>query len=184
MKRTVTATSWLITRELMKTAQLTFPGFGGPVNACVEQRAGARRAVVVVADPDDPRAAEEQRGTLVEAGFIVAWLPPARLDATRGMPRVEDLAALLGTLFVSSHATVGLVAQGRSCPVALAAVEGAHDVVAAAVLVGATDKVVNATHEGLVPIVRLDTAAAPAAVVQALAQQFDAGAADVKSGRG
>lgn len=184
MKRTVTATSWSITRELVTPAQLTFPGFGGPVTACVEQRAGARRAVVVVADPDDPGAAEEQRGALVEAGYIVAWLPPARLEATRGIPRVEDLAALLGTLFVSSHATVGLVARGRSCPVALATVEGAHDVVAAAVLVGAAEEAVAATHEGLVPIVRLDTASAPAAVVQALAQQFDVGAADVKSRRG
>jgi hypothetical protein len=168
----------------MTPTPLTFPGFDGPVDAWVEQRAGASRAVVVAADPDDPRATEQQRDALVEAGFIVAWLPAARLDATGGMPRVEDLAALLGALFVSSHATVGLVAGGRSCPVALATVEGAHDIVAAAVLVGATGDAVDATHEGLVPIVRLDTATEPAAVVRTLAQQLDAGAADIESRHG
>jgi hypothetical protein len=161
----------------MTPAQLTFPGRDGPVDACVEEPAGARRAVVVVADPDDPGAAEEQRGVLVEAGFSVAWLPPAHLDATRGIPRAEDLAALLGQLFVSSHATVGVVAAGTSCPVAVASVEGAHDLVAAAVLVGAADDALDATHEALVPIVPLDAAVAPAAVVQALSEQFDAGAA-------
>ena len=85
---------------------------------------------------------------------------------------MEDLAALLGTLFVSSHATVGVVARGTSCPVALAAVEGSHDVVAAAVLVGAADDIVAAADVGLVPIVRLEAAAGPAAVVQALAEQL------------
>jgi hypothetical protein len=168
----------------MGAAPLTFPGFGGPVEASVEQRAGARRAVVVAADPDDAAATEEQRDALIEAGFVVAWLPSARLDATRGIPRVEDLAGLVGTLFVSSHATVGLVARGRSCPAALAILEGARELVAAAVLVDAADDVADSTPEGLVPIVRLDAAAPPAAVVQALAQQLDAGAAEVKSPRG
>jgi hypothetical protein len=163
---------------------LTFPGVDGPATACVEQRPGARRAVIVVADPDAPGAAEELRGALVEAGFSVAWLPPARLAVTRGLPRLEDLASLLGTLFVSSDATVGLVALGKSCPVALPTVEGAHELVAAAVLVGAADEVVDATHEVPVPIVVLDTDAAPAAVVEALTQQLGAGAADVEPRRG
>jgi hypothetical protein len=164
----------------MTPTRLTFPGFEGPVDAWVEQRDGARRAVIVVADPDDPGRAEEQRGALVDAGFIVSWLPPARIDATDGVPRVEDLAGLLGTLFVTSHATVGLVARGRSCPVAVATVEGAHDLIAAAVLVGAPDEAVNAAHEGLAPIVHLDGAAAPVAVIEALAQQLDGEVADAE----
>jgi hypothetical protein len=162
----------------MTPNSLTFPGLGGPVDACVEQRDGARGAVIVVADPDDTgAAAEDLRGALVEAGFIVAWIPRSHLDATSGIPRVEDLAALVGTLSVSSHATVGLVARGRSSDVALTTVEGAYDLVAVAVLVDAPDDVGDPTAKGTVPIIRLDTSA-PDAVVKALARHLDAPADD------
>lgn len=153
----------------MTPTALKFPGFGGTVTACVEQQAGARRAVIVVADPDDAGAAVELRGALVEAGYVVAWLPASHIDASRGMARVEDIAGLLGTLFVSSNATVGLVARGQSCAAALMTIEGAYDLVGGAVLVGAGDEPANSAEQGPVPIARLDAAVAPTAVVEALA---------------
>lgn len=150
----------------MAPKDLTFPGLGGSVTARLDQRAGASHAVIVVDDPDEPGPAEGQRSALVDAGFVVAWLPASHLDATDGMPRVEDLAGLLGTLFVSSKAKVGLVAAGRSCPVVLATVEGAYDLAAGAVLVDAGD----AAADGPVSIVHLDADATPAAVVEAVEQ--------------
>lgn len=139
--------------------RITFPGLNGVSSATVELPSGGRRAVVVVGEAGE-EGVPPLRAALVDAGFVAASLD----GPVEGLPHVEDVAALAGTLFGSSSATVGLVGLGQASAVATAASGALADVVAAVVLVGGQAE----AKDSAVPVVQLEAGAAPADVVKAL----------------
>ena len=143
--------------------RITFPGLNGVRSATVERPPTGRRAVVVIGEPGD-EAVAPLRSALAADGFVAASLDPSENERAAGLSHIEDLAALLGTLFGSSSATVGLVALGKADLLALAATAGLYDVVSALVLVGGE----AAVHGAPVPVVQLDAGAPVADVVNAL----------------